>query len=300
MNVDNKTTKKTNQSNSEIKMEGRDILLFFALTIAWTYLFWGLRAVILNDVLSLGVSPDALKFIGGFGPTIIAIVLTHRKHGKDGVISLLRRGLDHSFAKKWWIPLIFFTTLVTFTAYQLVKIVTPIPDITQFNAVFSSFSGFIGGLFILLLISIAEEFGWRGYALDRLQAEYNSSKYTAIISSIVLGLVWAFWHLPLFFTPGEGKSFEVQYFPYFLVMTILLAVSLTWLHNNTNGSILAAIIFHASVNFSGIVVPVTRSYAVPSNLGYLALDSVVLVVTTLIVMLYGVKKLVRDSHNHLI
>jgi len=68
-------------------------------------------------------------------------------------------------------------------------------------------------------------------------------------------------------------------------------------HNNTNGSVLAAIVFHTSVNFSGIVVPVTRSYAVPSSLGYLALDSVILVLTVVIVLLFGAKNLVRDAQK---
>lgn len=239
----------------------------------------------------------ALKFIGGFGPTSIAFLLTYRSHGREGALSLLKRGVDLRFPKKWWVPLLLLTTIVTYTAYRLVNLMRPIPDILQFAAVFSSFSGFLGGLFILLLISVAEEFGWRGYSLDRLQAKYESSRYKAVKSSVVLGVIWACWHIPLFFTPGEGKSFEAQYFPLFLAMAVLLAISFTWFHNNTNGSVLAAIVFHTSVNFSGIVVPVTRSYAVPSSLGYLALDSVILVLTVMIILFFGAKNLVRDAQK---
>jgi hypothetical protein len=78
-------------------------------------------------------------------------------------------------------------------------------------------------------------------------------------------------------------------------MAVLLAISFTWFHNNTDGSVLAAIAFHTSVNFSGIVVPVTRSYAVPSSLGYLALDSIILVLTVIIIHLFGAKNLVREA-----
>lgn len=282
----------------EGKSSEKDVWMFFVLTFAWTWTFWILRALVLNNVIDLSISPDALKFVGGFGPFSIAFLLTHRTHGKQGVSSLLRRGLDHRFAKIWWIPILLLTTFVTFSAYQFVKIITPVPNILQFNAVLSSFTGFIAGLLVLVLISVAEEFGWRGYALDRLQARFKASKYTAIKSCVVLGLVWALWHLPLFFTPGEGKSFETQYFPFFLVMTVLLAISFTWIHNNTGGSVLAAIGFHTAVNFSGIVIPVTRSYAVPSSLGYVALDAVILVLTVMIVIVFGAKNLVRGSAGH--
>ena len=272
-----------------------NLWIFFILTFAWTWSLWIPRALLLNNVINLAIPPDALKFIGGFGPTSVAFLLTYRSNGREGALSLFKRGVDPRFPKKWWMPLILLTTIVTYTAYRLVNLVRPIPDILQFASVFSSFSGFFGGLFILLLISVAEEFGWRGYALDRLQAKYESSRYTAVTSSVILGVIWACWHIPLFFTPGEGKSFEAQYFLFFLAMTVLLAISFTWFHNNTNGSVLAAIVFHTSVNFSGIVVPVTRSYAVPSSLGYLALDSVILVLTVMIILFFGARNLVRDA-----
>jgi membrane protease YdiL (CAAX protease family) len=271
----------------------RNLWIFVILTFAWTWSFWFLRALLLNNIIKLAFSPDALKFIGGFAPTCVAFLLTYRSYGKEGVLTLFRRGVDFRFAKRWWVPLLLLTTMVTFTAYRLANFVSPIPNILQFTAVLSSFSEFFGGLSILVLISVAEEFGWRGYALDRFQAKFESYKYTAVISSIILGIIWGCWHIPLFFTPGEGKSFEAQYFPFFLVMAVLLAVSFTWFHNNTNGSILAAIVFHTSVNFSGIVVPVTRSYAVPSSVGYVALDSVILVLTVMIILFFGAKNLVR-------
>jgi len=284
-----------NSSNKVKHFKEMNLWIFFISTFAWTWSLWIPRALLLNNIIKLAIPPDALKFIGGFGPTSMAFLLTYRSHGREGVLSLLKRGVDLRFPKKWWMPLLLLTTIVTYTAYRLVNIVRPIPDILQFAAVFSSFSDFFGGLFILVLISVAEEFGWRGYALDRLQAKYESSRYTAVTSSVILGVIWACWHIPLFFTPGEGKSFEAQYFPLFLAMTVLLAISFTWFHNNTSGSVLAAIVFHTSVNFSGIVVPVTRSYAVPSSLGYLALDGVILVLTVIIILLFGAKNLVRDA-----
>ncbi len=287
----------TNPFHEAKEFDERDLWMFFISTFAWTWTFWILRTLVLNNVIDLSISPDTLKFVGGFGPFSMALLLTHRRRGREGVLSLLKRGVDHRFGWKWWIPILLSTTFVTFSAYQIVKMITPVPNILQFEAALNSFTEFLAGLLVLVLISVAEEFGWRGYALDRLQARFEVSKITAIKSSLVLGLVWASWHLPLFFTPGEGKSFETQYFPFFLVMTVLLAISFTWIHNNTGGSILAAIAFHTAVNFSGLVIPVTRSYAVPSSLGYVTLDAVILVLTALIVIVFGAENLVRGSEG---
>ncbi|MEJ2270937.1 MAG: CPBP family intramembrane metalloprotease [Candidatus Bathyarchaeota archaeon] len=207
----------------------------------------------------------------------------------------MKRGGNLKFAKKWWIPLLLFSIFVTFTAYLMLSFIMPIPNIIQFESVLNSFTDFIGVLFMLLLISIAEEFGWRGYALDRLQAKFQTSKYTAVKASIFLGIIWICWHIPLFFTKGEGKAFETQYFPFFLVMATLLTISFTWFHNNSSGGVLAAIVFHTAINFAGIVIPITSSSSIQSNLGYVALDGVILILTLIIIIVFGAKTLVRGA-----
>ncbi|MHA2341362.1 MAG: CPBP family intramembrane glutamic endopeptidase [Candidatus Hodarchaeales archaeon] len=274
--------------------QGRELGFFFTLTFLWTWTFWILRILILNNLIILPISEDECKIIGGLGPLLVAFILTYLFNGKEGIVSLLKRGVNFKFGLKWWIPLLLLTTITTFIAYQLVNLITPIPNIVRLP---SNLDAFTEALFILILISVAEEFGWRGFALDRLQSKFDTSNHKAVISSIVLGILWVGWHLPLFLTPGEGRSHEIQYFPLFLVMAILLAIIFTWFYNNTNGSILTAIIFHTTVNFSGILIPVTDSYAIPSSLGYLALNSLILGFTILIVKFFGSKNLVKESRN---
>jgi membrane protease YdiL (CAAX protease family) len=88
---------------------------------------------------------------------------------------------------------------------------------------------------------LGEEPGWRGFALPRLQ-----TRYSPIVSSLIIALAWFPWHLPL---TGFGAD-EISYLGYGLGF-VPEAVVLTWLFNRTNGSILAVGIAHASFNVAG-------------------------------------------------
>lgn len=103
----------------------------------------------------------------------------------------------------------------------------------------------LGSLLLMLVMgSIAEEPGWRGYALPRLQVRAN-----ALTSSLILGAVWVIWHVPLWFIPDSG--FEKINFPMFALMGVSFAVILTWIFNNTKGSFVGVILAHLSSNYAG-------------------------------------------------
>jgi membrane protease YdiL (CAAX protease family) len=93
----------------------------------------------------------------------------------------------------------------------------------------------------LLRGGLDEEVGWRGLALPRLQARYG-----ALPASLLLGLIWAAWHLPLWFIPGQGQA--EQSFPVFVLSVLLLSVVLAWLYNSTGGSLLIVVLAHAANN----------------------------------------------------
>jgi membrane protease YdiL (CAAX protease family) len=101
-------------------------------------------------------------------------------------------------------------------------------------------------------IQAGEEIGWRGYALPRLAEKFGLGG-----ASVILGLVWASWHLPLFFLPGTdsyGQSFIV-----YLLAVTALSVALAWLYWRTNGSLFLTMLMHAAINnTAGIVSPAPR------------------------------------------
>ena len=102
---------------------------------------------------------------------------------------------------------------------------------------------------------VGEELGWRGFALPRLQQHRN-----ALDASILLGLIWGLWHLPLYFVLGTGQSelLRAGTSPVFAIggfigWTIGLSVLFTWLFNQTGGSLIVVILFHASVNLAAFL-----------------------------------------------
>jgi membrane protease YdiL (CAAX protease family) len=117
-------------------------------------------------------------------------------------------------------------------------------------------------LFFATLPPILEELGWRGYALDRLQL-----KWSALSAGVILGVVWALWHLPLFFIGGtyqhDAVGFATTGFWLFMLGTVALSVAITWVYNNTQRSVLGVVVLHGWVNFTAelIVVPDPIYYA---------------------------------------
>jgi membrane protease YdiL (CAAX protease family) len=91
-----------------------------------------------------------------------------------------------------------------------------------------------------------EEIGWRGYVLPRLQWRHN-----ALISSLIIGVIWTTWHIPKFLVAGDSTPFG-----WYLIMTVARAILFTWVYNGTRGSLLLVTLFHAAVNTAYVFLPV--------------------------------------------
>jgi uncharacterized protein len=109
------------------------------------------------------------------------------------------------------------------------------------------------GLFVSIFFlggPVGEEPGWRGFALPRLQVLHGP-----LVGSLILGVLWGLWHLPLFLTPwNELTTLNIVVY---VLATICLSIIYTWVFNNTKGSLLIAILIHASFDAAtvGIVAP---------------------------------------------
>jgi membrane protease YdiL (CAAX protease family) len=123
--------------------------------------------------------------------------------------------------------------------------------------------------------ALGEEIGWRGYALPRLQAGRS-----ALSASLILGVIWALWHLPLYFT---GQVFRpLSLFPPFFIGVIALSVILTWVYNSTGGSLLMVVLIHATFNFplTFLLEPLGSRATLPALLyfGLLVVAAIVVVI----------------------
>jgi membrane protease YdiL (CAAX protease family) len=121
---------------------------------------------------------------------------------------------------------------------------------------------FVPTLFFSTLPPLFEEIGWRGYALDRLQL--NRSALTA---GVLLGIVWAGWHLPLFFIRGaflhDVVGFATLGFGLFMIGTVSLSVIFSWVYNHTSRSVLGAVVLHGWVNFVSQSIEVADQFYYP-------------------------------------
>jgi membrane protease YdiL (CAAX protease family) len=105
----------------------------------------------------------------------------------------------------------------------------------------------IGGLsalnFVVFVLIVGEELGWRGYALPRLLAERS-----VLAASLILGVLWGAWHLPTFFVPGApqyGLPFSA-----FVLLTMAYSVLIGWVYVHARGSVLIASLLHGAINLS--------------------------------------------------
>lgn len=221
---------------------------------------------------------DVLIYIGGFGPFVGAFSLTYLNEGKEGVKKLLKRGWDYKIGKKWFLVIFLLWPAITGNAF-LMAIFTEgkTPTLLYLSQPWLIFLLFI---VIYLTTGLAEEFGWRGFAIDRLQAKWN-----ALVSSIIIGVIWGFWHMPIYIFQGIF-FFLVIYVP----MVILFSILFTWLYNNTDGNIFGAILFHTMINLTAQIFPIFQT-----NLGYYYFVGILLIVTMVVVAVFGFKKLVRKT-----
>jgi membrane protease YdiL (CAAX protease family) len=133
-------------------------------------------------------------------------------------------------------------------------------------------------LFTLFSGPVAEELGWRGFALPRLQSKYN-----ALISSLILGVIWCCWHIPLFFVTGATQM-SIP-FPIYLVLVVTLTIYMTWLYNNTQGSLIIAILAHFTYNLTGFLTGPLG--LIPAMLFYMTAGPLLGLIVVAIIFIFG-------------
>ena len=261
----------------------KSVWLYFLLTYSLSWLFW-LPEVLSSQGINGPIILMILYVIGGFGPTIAAFILTFVNDGRNGVKNLLNRALNYRIEKRW-VAVIFGLMPAILGIVYIIHVLTdsPIPE----SGLLSNPLLIIPTFFIIFFFggAVTEEFGWRGYALDRLQSKFNS-----LTSSLILGILWGFWHLPLFYIVGTSQVNMSIWL--FVINSILLSFLFTWLHNNTNGNILTAILFHTMVNLSYSFLPF-----VMTSFGFISVIFVTLIINIVIVFRWGPKSLSKSTVN---
>jgi len=226
--------------------------LFFVLTFAMSWPIW-----IVEGALSLHIASEAgfaLFLLGVFGPTLSALILTRLTSGGTGVRALVGRVKVWRVGPKWYLFVFLLFGVITAAGIALASTLGGFPLKPEnlqpwylvpilFVIIF-----FLGG-------PIQEEFGWRGYALPRLQASQS-----ALSSALVVGVIWGIWHLPLYWLKGSGQNTYVsgsgdpvtivQSAAVFVAATVAMSIIYAFVYNGTRGSLLLPLLLHASINTS--------------------------------------------------
>ncbi len=243
------------------------VLAFYILAFVITWAGW-----IPQAAYSRGIFPfDNLLFyiLGGVGPLLAGIIVHTVLHGKVNYGKLFRPLGQWRVNPIWYVVGLFgyaamwvgSLALRGEVADGLAELGTPLSMLTLFLTSF--------------LAAIPESIAWRGFALPRLQRRYN-----ALVASLIVGVLWALWHLPLLF----NRDSVMGTYPLvpFLVEVTALSIIYTWIFNNTRGSLLIVTLFHAASNTVGPFVGIEQTV-------------VVTLVALLLVFIFGPAHLSRRS-----
>jgi hypothetical protein len=181
-----------------------------------------------------------LIVLGTFGPFFAAVGMVSRRSGLRGLGVFIGQAFRWRVGIQWYAAALLGPALIRIVVLYVHVLkggtVPDLSDATRWLAVPSTF-------FLVLLIGgpTGEEFGWRGYLLQRVQP------VTGVLwASVIIGVISTLWHLPLFWIPATAQSHLP--FALFAVRTLALSIISTWLYNGTRRSLLFVLLFHASLN----------------------------------------------------
>jgi uncharacterized protein len=207
--------------------------VFFILAIAITW-------IIALPPFLFGYPFKPFQTAGAYGPFLAALVVAAAL-GQGELKSLFGRMTSFRFGLIWYLLAIFGNVLL----YLLVAGLSDAPLAQAIAKNWSLiFTLYLPALFTTFLVNpIGEETGWTGFALPHLQ-----KRFRPWLSAVILGAMWAIWHLPGFFVLSEMGAFNTVNFIFFVLLSIFTRILWTWVTNHAHGSGVAAILLHASSN----------------------------------------------------
>lgn len=214
----------------------KNITAFFVLTFVLSVPPYIVATLVPQEMVML------TGLIIALAPITEALILAYRENRADGAKRLLKRCFDYKkiTRKIWYVPILFLMPVLFLLALGVMTLIgEPIPDpllpVVAAPVTFLAF--FIFALF--------EEVGWMGYAFDPMQDRWNALK-----AGLILGIIWAIWHIPLYILSGQGPvRITVQ-----LISLIGIRTLIVWIYNNTGKSVFATILIHAVYNVCTLAV----------------------------------------------
>jgi uncharacterized protein len=208
------------------------LVTFFTLAFLLSWIV--LIPLLLNPSLPL----EPFQIIGALaGPTLSAVIVIAATQGRHGLGTFFKRYLQWREGLVWWLFVLFGYLIALNLVASLILGVSVLGAFTR-NIALILPTYLITLVVGIILGPLWEEPGWRGFALPRLQERFGP-----LPGTLILGVIWAAWHAPGY--PGGWMQASI---PALLVSSIAFSMIMTWVYNNTHGSILLMILLHSSSN----------------------------------------------------
>jgi membrane protease YdiL (CAAX protease family) len=229
-----------------VPFDARPVIAFFVLAyaISWTWMIpWAVSG---HTVLQGRGWPTHLPSL--LGPMVAAFIVSSVTAGREGVRGLLAGMGRWRIGWRWWAVVLSPVAVFVLVLVVMVAVGADLPrrsDFARFSGVPAGL-GIVGvGLVVAIVGGFGEETGWRGFALPQLQRRFGP-----IAASGIIAVLWAGWHVPLFFLLQSYGDFSIAMLPVFLLGLTCASVLWTWIYNRT-GSILAVAVWHGLYNMTG-------------------------------------------------
>ena len=261
--------------------------LFFVLVFSLSWGFWALAA--LSSTKGGTLPTQLLHYAGGLMPIAVTIALVYLRHTPDFQRDFWQRAIEFKLIGIGWYAVVLLIVPILTALGAMVEVLLggeglkleAAERFVQQPWMFVPFA-----VFMLAFGPLPEELAWRGYALDGLQVKWN-----ALTSSLILGVAWTVWHLPLFFIQGSYQyslGLGTVRFWLYMMDKVPQSVLMTWIYNNNRRSTLSAIMFHFMVNLVGELFGLTlRAEAINILLWVIAAVGVT--------VLWGPERLAHDG-----
>jgi uncharacterized protein len=216
------------------------LIVFFALAYGLSWAVWGSVLAEQKSLMGWAIPAEPFVFLA---VTVAAVVTTLVFGGPAALRALGSRLVLWRVPVRWYVAAVILPVLPAVAALSVHLLTGGEHDVDALVPLAAAVPLLLTQVVTHLL---TEELGWRGVALPRLRRSLSS-----LSAGLVLGLLWAGWHIPMFFVDGTRQTYP---FIGFVVMVVSISVVMTWVWDHTKGSILIAALFHAAMNTSWAVL----------------------------------------------
>src|SRR5215213_3670140 len=262
------------------------LVSFFVMAYAFTWIVWS-SWVLGQDgagLLPIKIGQAASGYLNAAailaGPTLAAFIMTATTEGRAGVRGLLGRLVLWRVGIQWYLFVLLGVPLIMLTGTMVYS--GELPNLGALGGP-SYLLNYLGTFALVIVLGgpLFEEIGWRGFALPRMERLHGP-----LLASVILGVLWALWHLPEFLVPswaassGGGGLVSITLFT---LTALTFTIVITWVFNNTRASVLLAILVHTSID--AFTVPLGATFSARAVLSALPFMSGFGVVAIVLIVL---------------